>query len=39
MNFIIQKTDVYQKGIASNEIVDFIKKVVTQDIPEYVFEE
>jgi len=39
MNFIIRKTDIYQKGIGWNEKVDFVKRVVNQDIPEYAFEE
>lgn len=38
-NFIIQKTDVYQRGHAYHEIVDFIKSIVNQDIPEYVLDE
>ncbi|WP_404442094.1 hypothetical protein LG307_11910 [Sutcliffiella horikoshii] len=39
LNFIIRKTDVYQKAIGSNEVVEFIKSVITQDIPDYVFDE
>ncbi|WP_019414045.1 hypothetical protein [Paenisporosarcina sp. TG20] len=38
-NFIIQKTDVYQTVHAYHEIVDFIKKIVNQDIPENVLDE
>lgn len=33
-NFIIQKTNVYQKGLLKEEIGDFIKKIVGKDIPE-----
>ena len=38
-NFIIQSTDIYQKALSENEIVDFIRKIVNDDIPEYIFDE
>lgn len=31
-NFIIQKTDVYQGGLGKQEIVEFIKRIVNQEI-------
>ena len=33
-NFIIKITNVYQKGLPKEEIGDFIKKIVNEDIPE-----
>ena len=38
-NFIIQKTNVYKRGLAYDEIVNFIKRIVNQDIPEYILDE
>ena len=38
-NFIIKKTNIYQKGLLKEEIVDFIKKIVKEDIPEVVLDE
>lgn len=33
-NFIIKKTNVYQKGLLQEELDDFIKKIIDGDIPE-----
>lgn len=33
-NFIIKKTNVYQKGLLKKDVGDFIKKIVNEDIPE-----
>jgi len=33
-NFIIKKTNVYQKGLLQKDIDDFIKKIINEDIPE-----
>ena len=33
-NFIIKKTNVYQKGLLNEDIGDFINKIVNEDIPE-----
>lgn len=33
-NFIIQKTNVYQRGLPKEEITGFIKKIIGKDIPE-----
>ena len=38
MNFTIQKTKVYQRGLVKQEIVDFIKKIVKEDIPKLVLD-
>ncbi|MFJ6268329.1 hypothetical protein [Lysinibacillus xylanilyticus] len=38
-NFIIQSTNVYQKSLGNHEIVDFIKKIVNEDIPEFILAE
>ncbi|QFG00082.1 hypothetical protein PB01_15300 [Psychrobacillus glaciei] len=39
MSFTIQKTTVYQRGLDKQEIVDFIKKIVKQDIPKLFLDE
>lgn len=38
-NFKIKSTNVYQKGLSEHEIMNFIKKIVNDDIPEYIFDE
>lgn len=38
-NFIIKKTNVYQKGLLEENIGDFIKKIVTEDISEIALNE
>ena len=38
-NFIIQATNVYQKGLGEHEKINFIKKIVNEDIPEYILAE
>jgi len=38
-NFIIKKTNVYQKGLLIEDIGDFIKKIVNEDIPKIVLNE
>lgn len=38
-NFTVQMTNVYQKGLLKQEIVDFMRRIVNEDIPEIVWEE
>lgn len=38
-NFTIQMTHVYQKGLLKQDIVDFMRRIVNEDIPEIVWEE
>ena len=35
-DFIIKKTNVYQRGLLKQDIVNFMKKIVNEDIPEIV---
>ncbi|AJD90236.1 hypothetical protein JMA_09190 [Jeotgalibacillus malaysiensis] len=37
LDFVIRKTDVYQKSISLGEEIDFVKRVVIYDLPEHVF--
>ncbi|MFJ7933822.1 hypothetical protein [Sporosarcina sp. NPDC096371] len=38
-NFTVQMTNVYQRGLLKQDIVDFIKRIVNEDIPEIIWEE
>ncbi|TFE00654.1 hypothetical protein [Jeotgalibacillus salarius] len=37
LEFVILKTDVYQKSILPSKRIEFVKRVVKQDLPEHVF--
>ena len=38
-NFTVRMTNVYQKGLLQQHVVDFMRRIVNEDIPEIVWEE